>query len=102
MIATINPLSLLANFVTKLPISLAIPVSNSAPPTMNIATNSITLLLINPLKASFTFSTPVMTNPIHTIIDVTANGIFSVTNITTANARKINVIVVGLIEPPHR
>ncbi len=100
IMATIRPRSVLANFVTRLPISLAMPVSNSAPPTMNMATNRITLLLINPLKASLTLKTPVTTRPIQTIMDVSPNGIFSVTNMTMAKARKINVMTAGLIQPP--
>ena len=97
MIATISIRSVFANFVTIPPILFAIPVSNNAPPTMNIATNKITLLSINPAKAVLTSSTPVTTSPIQTIIEVTPSGIFSSTNITTANRRKSNVIVDGLI-----
>ena len=98
MMATIRPRSVFANFVTRLPISLAMPVSNSAPPTMNIATNRITLLLINPLKASPTLRTPVTTSPMQTTMDVNPKGIFSVTNRRMANARKISVMVAGLIK----
>jgi hypothetical protein len=98
MIAIIRLRSVFANFVTRLPISFAIPVSNNAPPTMNMATNRITLLLINPLKASPTLRTPVTTRPTQTIMDVRPSGIFSVTNMIMANARNINVITVGLIE----
>ena len=58
----------------------------------------ITLLLINPLKASLTLNTPVITRPTQTIMDVRPSGIFSVTNMIMANARNINVITVGLIE----
>jgi hypothetical protein len=35
--------------------------------------------------------------PTHTIIEVRPSGIFSVTNITTAKARKSNVMVAGLM-----
>ena len=41
--------------------------SNSAPPTMNIATNRITLLSIYPANAVLTSRTPVTTSPIQTI-----------------------------------
>ncbi len=98
IMATISPRSVLANFVTRLPISLAIPVSNRAPPTMNMATNKITLLLIKPLNASLTLNTPVITRPIQTIMAVRPSGIFSVTNMTMANARKNNVMTAGLIK----
>ena len=102
MIATISILSVLANRVTKLPILFAIPVSNRAPPTMNIATNKITLLSINPAKAVPTSKTPVTTRPIHTIMEVTPSGSFSITNITIANARNRRVIVAWLISfPPY-
>ncbi len=99
MIATMSPLSVLANPVTRPPISFAMPVSNNAPPTMNIATNRMTLLLMKPLKASLTLNTFVSTRPTHTIMDVNPSGIFSVTNMTMANARKIRVITAGLITP---
>ena len=65
---------------------------------MNMATNRITLLLIKPLKASLTLNTPVITRPIQTIMAVRPSGIFSVTNMTMANARKINVMTAGLIK----
>ena len=97
MIATINIRSDLANFVTIPPTLLAIPVSNNAPPTMNIATKRITLLSMNPAKAVFTSNTPVTTKPIQTIIDVTPSGIFSSTNMITANRRNRRVIVEGLM-----
>ena len=97
IIATIRPRSVFANFVTRPPIAFAIPVSKSAPPTMNIATNKITFELINPENASPTSSTPVTTSPTHMIIDVNPSGIRSVTNITMANARKSNVIIAGLM-----
>ena len=97
MIATIRLLSVLANFVTMPPISLAIPVSKNAPPTMNIATNRMTLESMNPAKAVLTSRTRVTQRPTQTIMDVRPSGIFSVTNITMAKARKINVIVAGLI-----
>ena len=97
MIATISIRSVLANRVTMPPILFAIPVSNNAPPTMNIATNRITLLSINPANAVCTSSTSVTVNPIQTIIEVTPSGIFSRTNITTANRRNKSVIVDGLI-----
>ena len=97
MIATIRLLSVLANFVTIPPISLAIPVSKNAPPTMNMATNRMTLESMNPAKAVLTSRTRVTQRPTQTIMDVRPSGIFSVTNITMAKARKINVIVAGLI-----
>ena len=97
MIATIRLLSVLANFVTMPPISLAIPVSKNAPPTMNIATNRMTFESMNPAKAVLTSRTRVTQRPTQTIMDVRPSGIFSVTNITMAKARKINVIVAGLI-----
>ena len=97
IMATISWHSVLANLVTIPPISLAIPVSNRAPPTMNIATNNITLVSINPPNACFTSKTPVTTRPEQTIIDVSAKGIFSDTNITIANARNNKVIIAGLI-----
>jgi len=93
----ISILSVLANFVTIPPILFAIPVSNNAPPTINIATKRITLLSMNPAKAVFTSKTPVTTRPIQTIIDVTPSGIFSNTNMITANRRNRRVIVDGLI-----
>ena len=98
MIAIISIFSVFAKRVTIPPILLAIPVSNNAPPTMNMATKRITLLSINPAKAVFTSSTPVTTSPQQTIIDVTPNGIFSSTNMTTANRRNNSVMVDGLIE----
>ena len=79
------------------PISLAIPVSNRAPPTMNIATKRITLLSMKPEKAVFMSRTPVTTRPMQTIIAVRPSGIFSVTNMTIANARKHRVITAGLM-----
>ena len=93
MIATINCRSDFAKCVTRPPIRFAIPVSNNAPPTINIETNKITLLSMKPEKATFQSSTPVTTSPTHTIIDVSPNGIFSHTNIMTANNRNNNVIV---------
>ena len=98
IIATMSILSLLANLVTMPPISFAIPVSNSAPPTMNIATKRITLLSMKPEKAVFMSRTFVTTRPMHTIIAVKPSGIFSVTNMTMAKARKHRVIAAGLIE----
>jgi len=69
---------------------------------MNIATNKITLLSMKPEKAELISRTPVTTRPIQTIIEVTPSGIFSSTNITTANRRKSKVIVDGLIfSPPN-
>ena len=92
IIAMISCLSDLAKCVTTPPILFAIPVSNNAPPTMNMATNKITLLLINPEKAVFQSSTPVMISPIQTIIDVTPSGSFSHMNIMIANSKNTNVI----------
>ena len=97
MIATISERSEPANLVTIAPILFAIPVSKSAPPTMNIATNKMTLLSMNPANAVFTSNTPVTTRPQQTIIDVTPSGIFSNTNMITANRRNNRVIVVELI-----
>ena len=97
IIAIIRPRSVLANFVTQPPISFAIPVSKRAPPTINIATKSITLVSIKPPKACFTSNTPVTTRPTQTIIDVRAKGIFSDTNIIIANTKNNNVIIAGLI-----
>jgi hypothetical protein len=97
MMATISPRSERANFVTRPPMSLATPVSNRAPPTTNIATNRITLLLTKPSKAAAGSSTPVSTRPIHTIIEVTPRGIFSRTNMTMANNRKSRVMTAGLM-----
>jgi len=100
MIAIISILSVFANFVTIPPILFAMPVSNNAPPTMNMDTNKITLLSMNPAKAVFTSNTPVTTRPIQTIIDVTPSGIFSSTNMITAKRRNSSVIVDGLITTP--
>ena len=97
MIATISVRSELANLVTIPPILFAIPVSKSAPPTMNIATNKMTLLSMNPANAVFTSNTLVTTRPQQTIIDVTPSGIFSSTNMITANRRNKRVIVEELI-----
>ena len=97
MMATISIRSLFANFDTISPTLFAIPVSNSAPPTINIDTNRITLLSINPENAVFASSTPVSTRPIQTIMEVSPRGIFSSTNITTANAKNSNVMLDGLI-----
>ena len=97
MMATISIRSLFANFDTISPTLFAIPVSNSAPPTINIDTNKITLLSINPENAVFASNTPVSTKPIQTIIEVSPRGIFSSTNITTANAKNSSVMVDGLI-----
>ena len=94
MIATISCLSVFAKWVTIPPILLAIPVSNNAPPTINIATNKITLLSINPANAVCHSSTPVTTSPTHTIMDVSPSGIFSHINMTIANSKKSNVIVI--------
>ena len=94
MIAMISCLSVLAKCVTTPPILFAIPVSNSAPPTMNIATNKITLLSMNPENAVCQSNTPVTTSPTQTIIDVTPSGIFSSMNMMIANARNSNVIVI--------
>ena len=93
MIAMISCLSVLAKCVTTPPILFAIPVSNSAPPTMNIATNKITLLSMNPENAVCQSNTPVTTSPTQTIIDVTPSGIFSSTKMIS-NARNSNVIVI--------
>ena len=98
IIAIISCFSVLANLVTIPPILLAIPVSNKAPPTINMATKSITLVLINPAKAVLESNTPVTTNPKHTVIDVTARGIFSHINMTAANIIKQIVIDIGLIK----
>ena len=97
IMATISIRSVFANFVTIPPILFAIPVSNRAPPTINIATNKMTLLSMKPAKAVLISRTPVTTSPIQTIIDVTPSGIFSSTNMITANRRNNNVIVVALI-----
>ena len=99
MMATISIRSVLANFVTTPPILFAMPVSKNAPPTINMATNRITLLSINPANAVFMSSTPVTTSPMQTIMDVTPSGIFSQTNMTTANRRKRIVMVDGFIRP---
>ena len=93
MIAIISCFSLLAKCVTTPPILLAIPVSNNAPPTINIDTKSITLLSIKPENAVFQSNTLVTTRPTQTIIDVTPNGSFSHTNMTIANNKNNNVIV---------
>ena len=93
MMATMRLRSDLAKWVTMPPILLAMPVSNRAPPTMNMATNRMTLLSMKPAKAVLTSSTPVTTRPIQTIMDVTPRGIFSNTNMTTAKRRKSRVIV---------
>ena len=93
IIATISCFSVLAKCVTTPPILFAIPVSKSAPPTMNIATNRMTLLSMNPENAVFQSRTPVTTSPTQTIMDVSPNGIFSHMNITIANSRNNNVIV---------
>ncbi len=97
MIATIRLLSVLANFVTMPPISLAMPVSNRAPPTMNMATKRMTLLSMKPAKAVLTSSTPVKQRPTQTIMEVSPSGIFSVTNITMAKARNSSVMMAGLM-----
>ena len=97
MIATMRLRSVFANFVTIPPISFAIPVSKKAPPTMNMATNKMTLESMKPAKAVLTSRTLVTQRPTHTIIEVRPSGIFSVTNITTAKARKSNVMVAGLM-----
>lgn len=52
---------------------------------------------MKPAKAVLISRTPVTTSPIQTIIDVTPSGIFSSTNMITANRRNNNVIVVALI-----
>ena len=75
-------------------ITMMATISNSAPPTINIDTNKITLLSINPENAVFASNTPVSTKPIQTIIEVSPRGIFSSTNITTANAKNSSVMVV--------
>ena len=64
---------------------------------MNIATNKITLLSMKPAKAALMSKTPVTTRPIQTIIEVTPSGIFSNTNMITANKRNNSIIVEGLI-----
>jgi len=97
MMAMMRLRSVLANLVTMPPISLAMPVSKRAPPTMNMATKRMTLLLMKPLKAAFTSRTPVSTRPTQTIMEVRPRGIFSVTNMTTAKARKIRVMTAGLM-----
>ena len=101
MMAMISIFSVFANFVTIPPILFAMPVSKNAPPTINIATNKMTLLSINPANAVLTSKTPVTTSPQQTIMDVTPSGIFSNTNITTAKRRNSNVIVVGFILTSH-
>ena len=97
IIAMIRVRSVFANLVTIPPILFAMPVSKSAPPTINIATNKITLLSMKPEKAVWTSNTPVTTKPTQTIIDVTPSGIFSKTNMTTAKSKNKRVIVDGLI-----
>jgi hypothetical protein len=64
---------------------------------MNIATNRMTLESIKPANALLISRTPVTHRPTQTIIDVRPSGIFSVTNITMANARNRSVIVAGLM-----
>ena len=97
IIAIINCFSVLANFVITPPMSLAIPVSNKAPPTINIATKRITLPLTKPSNASFIVKTPVKFKPTQTIIDVSANGIFSVTYKIIVKAKNKSVIVTSFI-----
>lgn len=94
IIAIISIFSDLANLVTIPPILLAIPVSNSACPTTNIPTHSITLLFTYPANVSFTVSTLVRFRPSATIVAVSPSGIFSSMKLTTANNKNSNVIVV--------
>ena len=68
-----------------------------APPTMNMATNRMTLESMKPAKAVLTSRTRVTQSPTQTTIEVRPSGIFSVTNITMAKARKSKVMVAGLI-----
>ena len=100
MMATMRLRSDLANFVTRPPISLAMPVSNRAPPTMNMATKRMTLESIKPENAVLRSRTLVSTRPTATIIEVRPRGIFSVTNITTAKRRKSRVMIAGLMGVP--
>ena len=98
IMAAISVRSPLANRVTMLPIRPAIPVSNSAPPTMNMATKRMTLESMNPAKAVLTSSTPVTTRPQQTIMEVSPSGSFSVTNMRIAKRRNSRVMVDGFIQ----
>ena len=97
IIVKISCFSVLAKCVITPPTLFAIPVSNSAPPTMNIATKRITLVSIKPAKACLRSSTPVRTSATQTTIEVTARGIFSHTNMAIANTSKHRVMVIGSI-----
>ena len=97
MMATMRLRSDFANLVTRPPISLAMPVSNRAPPTMNMATKRITLESIKPENAVLRSRTPVRHRPTQTIMEVRPRGIFSVTNMTMAKSRKSRVMVAGLM-----
>ena len=100
MIAMIRLRSVLANLVTRPPISLAMPVSNRAPPTMNMATKRMTLESMKPPNAVLRSRTLVRTRPTATIIEVRPRGIFSVTNMMIAKSRKSRVIIAGLMVLP--
>ena len=95
MMAMMSWRSDLANLVTRPPILLAMPVSNSACPTTNMATQRITLESTYPANACLGSRTPVTHRPTETIVAVRPKGIFSSTNIMIANARKQRVITVG-------
>ncbi|CPR74418.1 Uncharacterised protein [Salmonella enterica subsp. enterica serovar Bovismorbificans] len=93
----ISCFSVFAKRVMTPPTLFAIPVSNNAPPTINIATKRMTLVSIKPAKACLIFRTPVITKATQTIMEVTASGTFSHTNMTIANTNKHKVRVMGSI-----
>ena len=93
----ISCFSVLAKWVITPPTLFAIPVSNNAPPTMNMATKRMTLLSIKPANACLRSNTPVSTNATQTTMEVTASGTFSQTNMMIANTSKHRVMVIGSI-----
>ena len=100
MTATMSSRSVWANLVTMPPTRLAIPVSKKQPPITNIATKRIRLLSTKPPKASLGLRTPVRTRTRSAMMDVTASGIFSQTNITITNKSSANVMATGDIAIP--
>ena len=97
MMAMMSCRSVLAKRVTRAPMRFAMPVSKSAPPTMNMATKRMTFGSTKPWKAVLASRTPVTTRPMQTVMAVTASGIFSQTNMMMAKSRNRRVMVLAFM-----
>ena len=86
--------SVLANFVTMPPILWAMPVSNRAPPTTNIAMNMITFVLTNPEKTSPASRILNRNRTNGTATAIAATGILFHRNRIIATTRTISVMAI--------